>query len=44
MAHEFSSYGFERHIVPTMIEGVLADIILFTSIIALTALMSLTGD
>ncbi|WP_257785301.1 hypothetical protein [Rhizobium leguminosarum] len=37
-------YRLEQHSISAIAKGVLADIILFASIISLTAFMSLTGN
>ncbi|WP_259664072.1 MULTISPECIES: hypothetical protein [Rhizobium] len=44
MPDQINSYRIDKHSISSIAQGVLADLILFASIISLTALMSLTGN
>ncbi|WP_261330623.1 hypothetical protein [Rhizobium leguminosarum] len=44
MADKNNSYRLEQHSISAIARGVLADIILFASLISLTAVISLAGN
>ena len=44
MPDQINTYRIDKHSISSIAEGVLADLILFSTIISLTALMSLTGN